>query len=74
MTGDEQGGGWVDSWARKHYKQAVVVRGLLAIWILFVTVFLCVKGYWWGLVFVPFLGLDLWLLRGLLRHVRTHRP
>ena len=67
MTCAQQGGGWVDPWSRKHYKQAIVVRALLAPWILFVTVFLCVKGYWWGLVFVPFLALDLWLLRNLLR-------
>jgi hypothetical protein len=47
------------------------VRTLLAPWILFVTVFLCVKGYWWGLVFLPFLALDLWLLRSLVRYART---
>jgi len=35
-------------------------------------VFLCVKGYWWGLVFLPFLDLDLWLLRSLVRYARTH--
>jgi hypothetical protein len=71
MTQGEHGGGSVDGWARKHYRLAVVVRALLALWILFVTVFLCVKGYWWGLVFLPFLALDLWLLLGLLRHART---
>jgi hypothetical protein len=51
----------------------IVVRGLLALWILFVTVFLCAKGYWWGLVFLPFLALalDLWLLRSLVRYART---
>lgn len=68
---DEQRGGWVDPWARKHAKQAIVVRALLAPWILFVTLFLCVKGYWWGLVFLPFLALDLWLLRSLVRYART---
>lgn len=61
----------MDPWARKHYKLAITVRTLLAPWILFVTVFLCVKGYWWALVFLPFLALDLWLLLSLLRHVRT---
>jgi hypothetical protein len=61
MTGDEQGGGWVDPWA------------LLALWILFVTVFLCVKGYLWGLVFLPFLALDLWRLRSLRRYAQA-RP
>jgi len=58
-------------WVHKHYKQTIVVRSLLAPWILFVTVFLCVKGYWWGLVFLPFLALDLWLLRSLVRYART---
>ena len=71
MAADEQRGGWVDPWGRKHVKQAIVVRALLAPWILFVSVFLCVKGYWWGLVFLPFLALDLWLLRSLVRYART---
>lgn len=55
-------------WARKHYKQVIVVRALLAPWILFVTVFLCVKRHWWGLGFLPFLALDLWLLRRLVQY------
>lgn len=71
MTRGERGVGSVGPWARKHYKQMIVVRALLAPWILFVTVFLCVKGYWWGLVFLPFLALDLWLLRSLVRYART---
>jgi hypothetical protein len=71
VAGDEPQVGRVGHWARTHYKQAIVVRTLLAPWILFVTVFLCVKGYWWGLVFIPFLALDLWLLRSLVRHART---
>jgi hypothetical protein len=59
MTSDDQRVGRVGGdWARTHYKQMIVVRGLLAPWILFVTVFLCAKGYWWGLVFLPFLALD----------------
>ena len=49
----------------------IVVRALLAPWILFVTVFLYVKGYWWGLIFLPFLALDLWLLRSLVQYART---
>jgi len=73
MTEDERSGGSVDPWARKHYKLAIVVRSLLAPWILFVTVFLCVEGDWWGLVFLPFLGLDLWLLRSLVIYVRRSR-
>ena len=71
MARDEQRGDWVDAWARKHLTQAILVRTLLAPWILFVTVFLCAKGYWWGLVFLPFLALDLWLMRNLVRHART---
>ena len=71
MSADDQPVGSVDHWARKHYKQMIVVRALLAPWILFVTVFLCVKGYWWGLVFLPFVALDLWLLRSLVRYART---
>ena len=71
MTADGRGVGRPGDWARKHYKHMIVVRSLLAPWILFVTVFLCVKGYWWGLVFLPFLALDLWLLRSLVRYART---
>jgi hypothetical protein len=52
----------------------IVVRGLVAPWILFVTVFLCAKGYWWGLVVLPFLALDLWILRSLVRSARTQGP
>jgi hypothetical protein len=71
MTADDQRVGWVGDWGRKHYKLVIVVRGLLAPWILFVTVVLCAKGYWWGLVFLPFLAVDLWLLRSLVRYART---
>jgi hypothetical protein len=71
MSADEHPVGLGSAWARRHYKQMIVVRSLLAPWILFVTVFLCAKGYWWGLVFLPFLGLDLWLLRSLVRYART---
>ncbi len=71
MTADDQHVALAGHWARKHYKQVIVVRALLAPWILFVTVFLCVKGYWRGLVFLPFLALDLWLLRRLVRFART---
>ena len=71
MTANDQPAGLGSRWARKHYRQMIVVRALLVPWILFVTVFLCVKGYWWALVFLPFLVLDLWLLRGLVRYART---
>jgi hypothetical protein len=74
MTTDDHRRGLGSEWARRHYKQMIVVRGLLAPWILFVTVFLCVKGYWWGLVFLPFLALDLWLLRSLVQYARSQRP
>jgi uncharacterized membrane protein len=71
MTADEGHLGLRNEWARKHYRQTIVLRARLAPWILFVTVFLCIKGYWWGLVFLPFLGLDLWLLRNLVRYARS---
>jgi hypothetical protein len=71
MTGDDQRLGLGSQWARKHYRQMIVVRTVLVPWILFVTVFLCAKGYWWGLVFLPFLALDLWLLRSLVLFART---
>lgn len=71
MTADDPSAGPAEGWARAHYKPVIVVRALLAPWILFVTVFLCAKGYWWGLVFVPFLALDLWLLRNLVRYTRA---
>src|ERR1700727_187415 len=71
MTPNDKRVGWNSQWARKHFKQMIVVRVLLAPWILFVTVFLCAKGYWWGLVFLPFLALDLWLLRNLVRYARA---
>ncbi len=71
MTANDHGVGPGGLWARKHYKQMIVVRALLAPWILFVTVFLCVTGYWWGLVFLPFLAVDLWLLRSLVQYART---
>jgi hypothetical protein len=61
----------IGRWEREHYKKVIVVRALLAPWILFVTVFLCIKGYWWGLVFLPFLALDVWLLRRLARFAPT---
>ena len=71
MTYDDSSAGGVGPWTRKHYRLTIVVRSVLAPWIGFVTVFLCVKGYWWGLVFLPFLGLDLWLLRNVLRYARA---
>jgi hypothetical protein len=74
MTEDDRRGGGVGPRTRSHYKQVIVVRALLVPWILFVTVFLCAKGYWWGLVFLPFLVLDVWLLRSLVQYARTQAP
>lgn len=71
MTADEHGGAPASHWTRRHSRQMIVVRSLLAPWILFVTIFLCAKGYWWGLVFLPFVAIDLWLLRKLVRYSRT---
>jgi hypothetical protein len=70
-TTHDQRIGWGSQWARDHYKQMIVVRALLAPWILFVTVTLCAMGYWWGLIFLPFFVLDLLLLRDLVRYART---
>lgn len=74
MAADAPHSGWVDGWARRHYRQAIVVRSVLAPWMLFIVVFLCARGDWWGLAFLPFLGLDLWLLRNLLRYARAQNP
>jgi hypothetical protein len=74
MTADDQRVGWVGDWARKHYKQMIVVRGpSRAVDPLRHRVPLA-KGYWWGLVFLPFLALDLWLLRSLVRYARMQGP
>jgi hypothetical protein len=70
MTPDEQRLGFGARWAREHYKSMIFLRLLVAVWIVFVTVVACVKGYWWGLGFLLFLALDLWLLRSL---VHAHR-
>jgi hypothetical protein len=67
MASNDQSAGSLRRWRSEHYNKLIVVRWLLAPWILFVTVFLCAKGYWWGLVFLPFLALDIWLLRNPLR-------
>jgi hypothetical protein len=74
MTGEERRRGWPDRWGRRHTRAAIVVRSLLAPWILFVIVALCLDGRWWGLAFVPFLALDVWLLRDLVRYARAQRP
>jgi hypothetical protein len=66
MAADGPGVGLLGDWGHKHVRLLIVLRSLLALWIVFITVFLCIKGYWWGLVFLPFLALDLWLLRSLL--------
>jgi len=70
MTREEQHLGFGVRWAREHYRE-VILRLLVAVWIVFVTVFACAEGYWWGLAFLLFLALDLWLLRSL---VRSHTP
>jgi len=65
MPQDESSRGPISQWI------GIIVRVLLVPWITFITVFLCIKGYWWGLVFIPFIGLDLWLLRNLVLYSRT---
>jgi hypothetical protein len=44
----------------------MVIRLLLAVWIVVVVVVLCATGRWWGLVFVVPLILDVYLLRRIL--------
>jgi hypothetical protein len=71
MTPDEERIGFGVRWAGEHYRGMIVLRLLVAVWIVFVTAFACVKGYWWGLGFLLFLALDLWLLRNLVRSHNT---
>jgi 1,4-dihydroxy-2-naphthoate octaprenyltransferase len=53
-------------WDLRHRKSSLVIRSLLAIWIVVIVVVLCYSGRWWGLVFVLPLILDLYLLRRIL--------
>jgi hypothetical protein len=73
MASDEPDFGLLGGWGRRHVKVLIILRSLLALWIVFIIVFLCVKGYWWGLVFLPFLALELWLLRNLSSYARRAR-
>jgi 1,4-dihydroxy-2-naphthoate octaprenyltransferase len=54
------------NWDRRHRKASLVIRLLLAVWIIVVVVVLCATGRWWGLVFVVPLILDFYLLRRVL--------
>ena len=54
------------NWDLRHRKSSLVIRLLLAVWIVVVVVVLCATGRWWGLVFVLPLVLDLYLLRRIL--------
>jgi hypothetical protein len=54
------------NWDLRHRKSSLVIRLLLAIWIVVVIIVLCATGRWWGLVFVVPLILDLYLLRRIL--------
>jgi hypothetical protein len=73
VASDEPCFGLLGDWGRQDMTVLIILRSLLALWIVFITVFLCVKGYWWGLVFLPFLVLDLWLLRNLASYARRAR-
>ena len=53
-------------WDLRHRKSSLVIRLLLAIWIVVVVIVLCATGRWWGLVFVVPLIVDLYLLRRIL--------
>lgn len=63
--------GGVSPYAGSHYGLVLVVRALLAPLIAAVIVVLCAKGRWWGLTFLPFLTLDLWLLRRVVRYAHV---
>lgn len=54
------------NWDLRHRRPALVIRALLAVWVLVVVVLLCASGRWWGLAFIIPLGLDLYLLRRIL--------
>jgi hypothetical protein len=54
------------NWDLRHRKSSLVIRLLLAIWIVVVIIVLCATVRWWGLVFVIPLTLDLYLLRRVL--------
>jgi len=53
-------------WDLRHRSSSLVIRLLLAVWIVVIVVVLCATGRWWGLVFVAPLVLDLYLLRRIL--------
>ena len=44
-------------------KSSLVVRMLLAVWIVVIIVVLCATGHWWSLAFLAPLALDLYLVR-----------
>ena len=50
------------NWDLRHRNSSLVIRLLLAVWIVVIVVVLCATGRWWGLVFVAPLVLDLYLL------------
>ena len=54
------------TWDLRHRKSSLVIRLLLAIWIVVVIIVLCATGRWWGLVFIVPLILDLYLLHRIL--------
>lgn len=54
------------SWDLRHRKPSLMIRLLLAVWIVVIIGVLCATGRWWGLVFVVPLVLDLYLLRRIL--------
>jgi hypothetical protein len=54
------------NWDLRHRKSSLVIRLLLAVWIVVIVVVLSATGRWWCLVFVIPLVLDLYLLRRIL--------
>jgi hypothetical protein len=51
------------SWTVRHPRVVVGVRLAVALWLTFVTVMLCIRGYWWGLAIVFFIALHLLFAR-----------
>lgn len=54
------------NWDLRHRRSSLVIRTLLAVWIVVIIGVLCATGHWWGLFFVVPLVLDVYLLRRIL--------
>ena len=50
-------------WVVRHPRFVIRVRLAVAVWLTFVTVVLCIRGYWWGLAIIFFIALHLLFAR-----------